>query len=93
MTDYIAREAALDAIDCGNLHRGVVDALRANLNEVPAAPVSRVRHARWAPVTSGRGGHECGHCREYAPSFQSGVENKSKYCPNCGAMMDGRGEE
>ena len=44
---------------------------------------------RWIPVTNGRGGSECSQCHSYAPSHQSGVENKSNYCPNCGARMEG----
>lgn len=41
----------------------------------------------WIKVTNGRGGHECDICHEYAPSYQSGNEYLTKYCPNCGAKM------
>ena len=43
---------------------------------------------RWIKVTNGRGGHECDICHEYAPSYQSGNEYLTKYCPNCGAKME-----
>lgn len=46
-----------------------------------------VQHGRWVPVTNGRGGHECDQCRNYAPSYQTGEEHLSDYCPNCGARM------
>ena len=42
----------------------------------------------WIKVTNGRGGHECDLCHEYAPSYQSGKEYLTKYCPNCGAKME-----
>ena len=42
---------------------------------------------RWIEVINGRGGHECDLCYEYAPSYQSGDEYLSQYCPNCGAKM------
>ena len=41
----------------------------------------------WIEVTNGRGGHECDVCHDYAPSFQSGNEYLSTFCPNCGARM------
>lgn len=41
----------------------------------------------WIDVTNGRGGHKCDNCHEYAPSYQSGNEYLTKYCPNCGAKM------
>ncbi len=41
----------------------------------------------WVKVTNGRGGHECDVCHDYAPSFQSGDEYLSPFCPNCGAKM------
>ena len=45
---------------------------------------------KWIPVTNSRGGMECNICHDYAPSYQSGAEYLSKYCPNCGAKMEGR---
>ena len=41
----------------------------------------------WIKVTNGRGGHECDLCHEYEPSYQSGKEYLTNYCPNCGAKM------
>ena len=46
----------------------------------------------WIDVTNGRGGHKCDNCHDYAPSYQSGVEYLAKYCPNCGAKMEGERE-
>ena len=41
----------------------------------------------WIVVTNGRGGHECSRCHAYAPSYMSGDEHLSDYCPNCGKRM------
>ena len=41
----------------------------------------------WIEVTNGRGGHECSNCHAYAPSYMSGDEHLSDFCPNCGADM------
>lgn len=55
------------------------------LTLMPAEP----RKGKWIPVTNGRGGHECDQCHEYAPSWQTGEERLTNYCPNCGADMRG----
>lgn len=51
------------------------------------------KRGRWIPVTNGRGGFECDHCHNYAPSYQDGVEWLSTYCPSCGAEMRGEANE
>ena len=37
MDDLISRQAAIDAVDIGNLHRGIVDALQNIISELPSA--------------------------------------------------------
>lgn len=57
-----------------------------HLEQMPSAqPKPKTGH--WIKVTNGRGGHECDLCHEYAPSYQSGEEHLTNYCPNCGAKM------
>ena len=53
------------------------------INEQPTIEPER-KKGRWIPVTNGRGGHECDQCHEYAPSWATGEEHLTKYCPNCG---------
>lgn len=60
--------------------------ITARINSLPSAEPQR-KKGKWIPVTNGRGGHECSVCHLYAPSFKSGEENLSPYCPNCGAKM------
>ena len=45
------------------------------------------KRGHWIPVTHGRGGHECDNCHNYAPSYQTGDEDLSDYCPSCGQYM------
>lgn len=45
------------------------------------------KNGKWIPVTNGRGGHECSLCHSYAPSFQTGDEWLTDYCPCCGSDM------
>ena len=57
--------------------------LMAVRNAVEALPpvTPQPKMGYWIPVTNGRGGHECSLCHEYAPSYQSGDEWLTKYCP------------
>ena len=48
---------------------------------------------KWIPVTNGRGGNECNKCHDYAPSWQTGKERLTAFCPNCGARMVGEQDE
>lgn len=52
------------------------------------------KKGRWKPVpaTNGRGGHFCNRCYEYAPSWKTGEEHLTNYCPNCGAYMKGESD-
>lgn len=49
--------------------------------------LEKQKTGHWIDVTNGRGGHKCDNCHEYAPSYQSGDEYLTKYCPECGAKM------
>lgn len=91
MSDLIDRQAAIDAL-CSQLSdwnydynvpvKDCIDLLK----NLPSARPER-KTGRWIPVANGRGGHECALCHEYAPSYQSGKENLTYFCPNCGADM------
>lgn len=49
------------------------------------------KRGKWIPVINGRGGHECSLCHNYAPSYLSGNEWLTDYCPTCGVRMEGEG--
>lgn len=46
MSEYIDREAALEAVSIGNLHPGIVEALRSIIEEIPAADVRPIVYCR-----------------------------------------------
>ena len=82
MKEYIEREAAVGKFN------GLLDITAASaknwIRAIPAADVAEVRHGRW--IDSEEDGHLsiCGVCNYPVDRFY-----KTKYCPNCGAKMDG----
>lgn len=71
MTDYIDRQAAIDALYHVDEYNGrSIEAIK-ELPSADAVPVVRCK--------------DCKH--RYAPSYQDGVEWLSLYCPHCGAKM------
>ena len=57
------------------------------MTELICDTLTLFKRGQWIPVINGRGGHECSLCHNYAPSFQSGEEHLTEYCPTCGAQM------
>ena len=59
-------------------------------SRVPVADVTEVIHSQWLPDNRPGGGFwVCDHCK--FPSEAHGAKILYKYCPNCGAKMDGGG--
>lgn len=66
------------------------------IKNIPSADVAEVRHGSWHRYSKGSGSYngviimsdafQCTVCKE-------SVWNKSDYCPNCGAKMDGKTNE
>lgn len=77
--DYISREAAIDAVDVGNLHRGIVNALQEIISDIPAADVRPVVRGHWIK-RKGWDKYVCSECS----NEEKAVRN---FCPNCGADM------
>lgn len=97
MNKYIKLTDALDAVNCGNLHRGVVDELQEIIKEIPPADVVPVVHGRWIK-NDGRSGWHCSCCGKddlYAYPYTENNERELQdfYCPNCGAKMDEENED
>ena len=94
MKEYIERAAAMESI----IGLTIVDpavaqyanAVCYNLQNLPAADVVEVRHGRWetAPC-NGVYDMRCSACG-FAPGIRF---YSSDYCPNCGALMDGKEDE
>lgn len=79
--EYIERDAALSAQNKSmNLNE-----IRERLKCLPAADVEPVRHGRWM-INSDSYYPYCSECNAEP---KNGV--MSKYCPDCGAKMEGKG--
>lgn len=90
MSEYIEREAALDA--ARRLSDVAGDGMAVVLS-VPAADVAPVVHGRLEYSIDewfGTDVYTCSKCREnYVLVEGTPKENLWHYCPNCGAKMDG----
>ena len=103
MSDYISRQAAIDALPKPKIceymdefgagrNSCAYDAEKA-IEDVSSADVVPVVHGRWLPQKENHEFKEawmkCSVCG-YPVSRWTGNTN---FCPNCGAKMDGKGEE
>ena len=62
------------------------------LIQAPAANVVEVKQGNWIPVQYtyfGLKRYECSECSDDEYWQKRYLEHKEKYCPNCGARMDG----
>lgn len=97
MAEYIEREAVLalkkpfpTSKDSVTLYQQYFISPTA-VEKIPAADVAPVRHGRWikyAPDNSDM--MTCSECEKYW--ILDGDQYDFRYCPNCGARMDGDGE-
>lgn len=85
MAEYITREAALTAVDETYLEYLAV--VQAAVRNIPSADVAPVRHGEWLLRHEGHGHYwECSLCHTNPCIY---VTKDTKFCPNCGAKMDG----
>lgn len=95
MAEYIEREALLSAYD--KAHKGPPGEARKLIEEAPAADVAPLVQERWMAgfVNKERRkiGVECSGCSAFyeLDLFDFGL--CYNYCPNCGATMDGGGDD
>ena len=59
-----------------------IDALKTNIEQIPAADVVEVVHGEWKDLSSA--GWQCSECNYKVERW-----NNTPYCPNCGTKMDG----
>ena len=89
--EYIERNALIAEYD--RVHVGPPGGARKLMEDAPTADVAEVKHGYWYTIDSDVGWElvGCSECRgEY--SLCDG-EDRTDYCPYCGAKMDGgRGE-
>lgn len=84
MAEYIEREAVIDLITRRYENPEICTY---EINSIPAADVAPVVHSYWEhKITSCEENISICHNCKYPVSWFWGL---SKYCPNCGAKMDG----
>ena len=77
---YIEREALLAEYD--RVHVGAPGGARKLIEDAPAADVAPVVHGWWV-------GGAYDFCCSACGVYQNAYTGRTKYCPNCGARMDG----
>ena len=95
MAEYIKRETAiakLTALEVTEPSATMIDAKRL-LAKMPAADVAPVVHGEWVPSEGNPGFLVCSACGDCYVVDEWADGKKWQYCPNCGAKMDGKGEE
>ena len=97
---YLKSRKAHFVDDIGKGWGAGIDAAIEGIENLPAADVAPVRHGRWIEDERTHPGpglknNLCSVCGEIAGSWKEGLEpgRKWAYCPNCGALMDGKEDE
>lgn len=88
MADYIERRALLEKAWDADTRCGYVQVVDVgDIESAEAADVAPVAHGRWIKTDHGNDTllASCSQCN-YPVDWWRG---KTKYCPNCGAKMDG----
>lgn len=82
MAEYIEREAAKEALLGWDYDPSDEDVEYA-IDHIPSADVVPVKHGRWVQMKRYKSEFVCSECGDLW------LDEKSNYCPNCGARMDG----
>ena len=102
--EYISREAALKAANEWVSEACMAPVMRVSrlfdkLAKVPAADVAEVAYGQWEGEGDGYADGEIvldvWHCSQCGYCIDDGTDNPDclpKYCPGCGAKMDGAAE-
>lgn len=92
MAEYIKREDAIKIAEKYGLangsvlgrHTGLADCIASEISAIPTADVEEIKHGYWL-VDICTGKLQCSVCGD-----DVSCDNKSPYCPNCGATLDER---
>lgn len=97
--EYISRAKALSAVqkqrgaNRSPAQNDMLDRICRNIKNMPAADVAEVVHGRWIKddflSDDVNNAEKCSQCGELIGWFG----NLPNYCPNCGAKMDGGGND
>ena len=106
MAEYIEREKAYEAVLFATCGSGYQYEATCAIDLMPAADVAPVVHGGWIPLLESEisgwnpefagkdpiGGYMCSVCKEEAIYDCNDEFVLSKFCPHCGAKMDGGGD-
>ena len=91
--EYIARSklglSDFEIIMCNGDYKEALKMLLEKIEKAPAADVVEVRHGRWHDVYMSSASSFVGTCSVCGKSNDIPPVPLAKYCPNCGAKMDG----
>ena len=98
MADYIDRKAAIDEAYAVIVDDAVYDVVQVEtLEGLPSADVQPVRHGHWQITDAYPHNVYCSEChKRFAQTHWVVWEDGSlpkRYCPNCGARMDGEQDD
>ena len=103
MNEYIDRDALLDDIPAAVKHGGMGEIIGQTLmryvKRQPASNVAPVVHGRWKEmhyeggILDGTNFDRCSVCGYEGVFDDPAFKTVFKYCPNCGAKMDGGGSD
>lgn len=102
MDEYTEREAVCRAFSTDDTLSGYEKAYcREIIKKIPAADVAPVRHGQWLNFFGDFSTAECSLCSElydvsdddFAEEIFDWFMERYKFCPNCGAKMDGTKKE
>lgn len=97
MKEYIEKEKLFDCLDIKNALGGHYGISLTAINAIPAADVVEVRTGRWILNTvrdewqQFHSDPECSECGFHPYYYHD--HSVMKYCPNCGAKMDGGADD
>jgi len=92
--DYIDKDAVLDLVEKGHLiSNGNYQKVKKLIEDIPAADVKPVVHSCWDKHGYACPCLNCGWDAGFANTLlERTVTYGYKYCPGCGARMDGVGD-
>lgn len=100
MAECIEREALLahlrkckETSTGSGLTAAVITAIQSFVEGMPLADVAPVVYGKWVPSEGNPGFLVCSVCGDCYVYDEWVDGRKWRYCPNCGAKMDGKGEE
>lgn len=95
MAEYIDKNATVGILeamsrnaDCECIKKRLEKAAK-RVNIIPSADVAPVVHGRWDIMDGTKTRRICSKCRWDVPEYGKFYS----YCPNCGAKMDGGGND